>query len=120
MASGTSITAYLEAGLRAAGLRSRVIGNNVANLNTPGFRRGEVQFERLLAKALSSDSQADPSEVAPRLFQPHATSVGPNGNDVDLDVEVGEMIRNGSKSKIYLRTLAKMYQQMELAMRVDV
>lgn len=117
MAGGAGIEAYLAAGLKAAGLRGRVIANNVANLTTPGFRRGEVRFEELLARALSSDRRADPASLAAEVLQPKNTPINAAGSDVDLDIEVGEMVKNGAKTGVYLRTLAKVYRQMELAMR---
>ena len=43
------------------------------------------------------------------------TTVDSRGNDVDLDVEVGEMIKNGARYKMYVRLLNKMYKQMEMA-----
>ena len=117
MAGRSNVIAYLEAGLRAAGLRAKVIGNNIANLNTPGFRRSEVLFEQLLAKAIARGGQADLADVRPVIHQPRSSPVAGNGNDVDLDREVGEMIKNGEKSRVLLRALAKVYSQMELAVR---
>jgi flagellar basal body rod protein FlgB len=38
---------------------------------------------------------------------------------VSLDVEVGEMVRNGALYKTYIRMLGRMYRQMEQAMRTD-
>ena len=40
-----TIVDYLEAGLKVSGLRGKVIANNIANLNTPGFKRSAVEFE---------------------------------------------------------------------------
>ena len=118
MAGRAGVIEFLEAGLRATGLRGKVIANNVANLGTAGFRRSDVRFENLLAKAL--DAGTDPASVKPEIHQPQNTPVGGNGNDVDLDTEIGQMIRNGAQGSVYLRTLAKMYKQMELAMRDDI
>ena len=42
----------LDAGM----LRSRVIANNIANINTPGYQRVEVNFEDELKKALDKSS----------------------------------------------------------------
>jgi flagellar basal-body rod protein FlgB len=116
MAGRTDIIGYLEAGLKAAGLRGKVIGNNIANLDTPGFRRSEVRFEDLLAKAMDGGA-VDLADVAPKVYQPRNTAVAGGDNDVDLDKEVGEMIENGARSRVFLRAMAKLYSQMELAIR---
>ena len=115
MAHGPSVIEYLEAGLRATGLRGKVISNNIANLHTPNFRRSEVRFEKLLAKAMAGDREADPRGVVAEIVQAGSTPVDDAGNDVDLDAEIGELVKNGMQSKVYLRTLAKLYSQVELA-----
>jgi len=117
MPTSPRITDLIEAGLNAAGARSKAIANNIANLNTPGYRRTAVQFEDLLADALEDGRPASLGEVQPELFQPMNTPVDERGNDVNLDTEVGEMIRNGSMYKTYVRLLNKMYRQVELAIR---
>ena len=48
---------YLGRGLQAATMRHEVISNNIANVNTPNFKKSEVVFESLLAKELGLDSK---------------------------------------------------------------
>ena len=116
MSNGPEIVSYLEAGLKASGLRGRVIANNLANLNTPGFRRGEVRFEELLSRAMSSATGDGPAGVVPETYQPRTTPINGQGSDVNMDLEVGLMVKNSAKSRVLLRTLSKMYRQMEMAM----
>jgi flagellar basal-body rod protein FlgB len=114
MDHGTSVGSLLEAGLKACGHRGRAIASNLANLNTPGYRRYEVNFKKFLAEALRS---ADPTKVDVELIQPKTTEVRDRGNDVDLDMEVGDLIKNSALHKTYMRIMATQYRQMELAMR---
>ena len=86
----TGIVELLEAGLKAEALRQRAIANNVANLQTPGYRRLDVRFEQLLAKAIESGEELDLEELEAELYQPKNTAVNPNGNDVNLEGEVGD------------------------------
>lgn len=77
--------------LDASNLRHRVIAQNVANVNTPGYRRLEVAFEADLARALNSPSGGNP--VKPRVV----TGDGPervDGNNVDIDVEMNTLTKN--------------------------
>jgi flagellar basal-body rod protein FlgB len=113
--SKTGIVELLEAGLKAEALRQRAIANNVANLQTPGYRRLDVRFEQLLAKAMESGEDFDVEEVEPELYQPKNTAVNPNGNDVNLDVEVGELIKNSLREKAFVRLLNKKYTQIDQA-----
>ena len=100
-----NIVNVLEAGLRGSLLRQKVIANNIANLNTPGYRRQDVRFEETLAK------------VEGELFRPMNTPVDRKGNDVNVDVEVGELMKSVTRHKAYLRLLNKVYKQMEMAMQ---
>jgi len=117
MSDGHGVVNALEAGLRATALRGRVIANNVANINTPGFKRHAVRFEQLLARQLESGKPVDVDDLVAQVFRPLNTVVESNGNDVSLDVEVGDMVRNGAMHKTYVRLLAKKYRQMALAMQ---
>ncbi|MCD4823826.1 MAG: flagellar basal body rod protein FlgB [Phycisphaerae bacterium] len=117
MGGTESIVSYLEAGLNTSSLRRRAIAHNIANLNTPGFRRNAVEFEKLLAEAMESPSGVDFEEIRGRLHKPMNTPVKGNGNDVNLEVEVGELIKSSGRHKTYLRLLNKLYKQMEMAMR---
>ena len=116
MAETGSIVDLLEAGIRAEGLRQKTIASNIANLETPGYRRVDVKFEELLDKALDSPGTVDLSEIEPQLHQPKQTPVKSNGNDVSLETEVGEMVKNTLRHKAYIRVLNKKYRQIELAL----
>ena len=119
--AGTNIVNVLEAGLRGSTLRQKVIANNIANLNTPGFRRHDVRFEETLAKVLDAPG-ARPEDLAGvegEIYRPMNTPVDRKGNDVNVDVEVGELMKSVTRHKAYLRLLNKVYKQMELAMTVE-
>ena len=118
MSKTDSIIALINAGIRAEGLRQKAIANNVANLETPGYRRIDVKFEELLAKSLDSSGSVDLSELEPEIYQPKQTLVKSNGNDVSLEGEVGAMIKNSLRYKTYIRLLNKRYSQIELAINV--
>lgn len=77
--------------LDASALRHRVIAQNVANVNTPGYKRLEVAFEADLAKALASPTGTAP--VKPRVVNVD----GPervDGNTVDIDAEMNALSKN--------------------------
>ena len=104
----TSSTAdLLAAALTAEALRQKTISNNIANLQTPGYRRRDVKFEELLAEAMDSQGNVDASEVEPAVYQPRNAPVKANGNDVHLEIEVGEMVKNSLRHKTLARLLAK-------------
>lgn len=57
---------FTEKMLDVTTLRHRVISNNIANLNSPGFKRSEVSFNEALERIKSSADEAEPdmSETA--------------------------------------------------------
>lgn len=86
----TSGNAILAQVLNAAGLRHRVIAQNVANVNTPGYRRLEVSFEADLAKAIAHPGGG---AAAPKVV----VADGPervDGNTVDIDREMNDLTKN--------------------------
>jgi len=108
----------LEAGLKAESLRQRAIANNFANIETPGYRRIDVKFKELLTKVLNSSGKIDLEEIEPQLHQPKKTSIKPNGNDVNLETEIGQLVENSLRHKAYIRLLNKKYRQIEIAIDV--
>ncbi len=108
----------IEAGIRAEGLRQKAIANNVANCQTPGYRRVDIKFSELLEKALQSGGSLDLSEIEARLYRPKNTPLNEMANDVDLETEVTAMIQNDLRHKTLIRVLHKKYKQMEMAINV--
>jgi flagellar basal-body rod protein FlgB len=85
----------VKRGLEGASLRQEVISNNLANANTPGFRRSDVDFSSSLAAALGS---SDPTAAVQNLsFAPQTdttSAVQADGNNVDMDTEMASLTSN--------------------------
>ncbi|GBF33185.1 flagellar basal-body rod protein FlgB [Desulfocucumis palustris] len=97
--------------LDASALTHRVIANNVANVNTPGFKKSYVSFQEQLKAALgkqeivmltTSDRHMGgiPSlaSVSPVVIQEKGTTMRYGGNNVDIDQE---MVNNAANSLVY-------------------
>jgi flagellar basal-body rod protein FlgB len=117
MPNAPDILNRLEAGLRGATLRQALIANNLANLDTPGYRRSDTNFEKVLADAIQSGKPVDFSDADAGILTPSSTPVAANGNDVDIDMEVGEMVKNSSLTKAYVRLVGRTYRLMDMAMK---
>ena len=74
----------LYAALNGLAARQRVVANNVANVETPGFIAGRVSFEDSLRTAIARGRAGDTSVSTLRSTDP----VNVNGNNVSLDTEV--------------------------------
>lgn len=91
----------LDKAADAAWIRNDVISNNIANVDTPGYKRKDVQFESFLAaqvsggnldeqiaeidlSTLNSMTYTDSSQYSYRL----------DGNNVDINTESAELAKN--------------------------
>lgn len=118
MTEVNNIMQAIEAGIKAESVRQKAIANNVANLQTPGYRSLDVRFEELLDKAMESPETLDLADIQSELYEPGKTAIQRNGNDVSLEVEVGKMVKNTLRHKAYIGLLQTKYRQMQLAMDV--
>ena len=87
-----AVSAVLGYALDGLSLRQNTIADNLANIDTPGFRASAVDFETVLRSAVDGGAGA-PGAMAGRLdgLQPMVedagTPAGANGNNVDLRKE---------------------------------
>jgi flagellar basal-body rod protein FlgB len=82
----------LEAAMRGSSMRQTLLTDNLANVNTPGYQRKDVDFHAALQDALQSG--ATPEQVS---FGPTADSsrtVRADGSGIDADQESAELAEN--------------------------
>ena len=90
--SGTD--SYLRAAMSGLAARQRTIANNVANVDTPGFKASEVRFEDALKTAISRGKsratvdQTSLNAAVSRGTLVDATTTRGDGNNVDIDREM--------------------------------
>lgn len=90
--SGTD--SYLQAAMSGLAARQRAIANNVANVDTPGFKASEVRFEAVLNNAVSrakpgtSVNQSALDAAARQTNVVGGTSTRADGNNVDIDQQM--------------------------------
>ena len=89
--------------LDVASLRHRVIAQNVANVNTPGYHALAVTFEDAFARALSWQGQEAAEQVQPQIVESADGPERADGNNVDIDVEMAAL----SKNTLLYRTFAQ-------------
>lgn len=100
---------YLGRGLAAANLRQEVISNNIANVNTPNFKKSDVVFEELLAKEIGMDDSGRLPLVRTHdrhlpvgmiggakasIQEDDTTTMRVDNNNVDIDIEMASLAKN--------------------------
>ena len=115
--------------LRAANLRHQVISNNIANVNTPNFKKSEVVFETLLAKQLSPDTKKlamartnsrhlpltlpDGTYPSAQIEQVNTTSMRSDNNNVDIDSEMASLAENNIYYNAVVRQTGDYFSSMK-------
>ena len=84
----------LERALAGSSMRQQAIAQNIANVNTPGYRRQEVDFESALQAAWDKGS-GSVEHVAPSVETDTSSVMRADGSSVDIDTEAAEQAKNG-------------------------
>lgn len=97
----------LDKAADASWMRQEAISNNIANVNTPGYKRQDVAFEDSLQEAISNSRYRSTDEKVANLskadlrIHSYTDSSGfsyrLDGNNVDIDTENAALARNQLK-----------------------
>lgn len=102
--------------LDVATLRHKVVSQNIANVNTPGYRHQEVVFEDELQKALSGGQlPTDLSDMQATIGESDRPIVRADGNNVDIDKELGLLGKNATFYETFTQILATKNSMMRSA-----
>ncbi len=101
----------------ATEVRHRAISNNIANVNTPNYRRIDVEFEQQLARELSSQSDSAKTTITakPEIVLTPGLTARADGNNVNIDHEIGQQSKNAMLQQTYVQLLSTYLDQMRLA-----
>ena len=103
--------------LHAAALRNDVIQNNIANVDTPGFRRSNVVFEQQFANAVGDARRTGTLRpVSPRVAVQHANFTHRiDGNNVDIESEMVALYQNSVRYDMMVMSVQNNYRRLSLA-----
>lgn len=90
----------LEKSLDSAMLRYNTLSNNIANVDTVGYKRKDVRFEETLQVEMSKNGANvdELSKVNPEVYVDNSNlSYRADGNNVDIDVEAAELVKTKLK-----------------------
>lgn len=114
----------------AAALRNRAISNNLANADTPGYKRKDIHFEQELKQALGSSEfvsmdtkvrKLRSMHLMPQVYTDYAgVSYRLDGNNVDPDTENVMLASNQVKYNGLAVSLRAEFQNLANAMRSNV
>lgn len=126
----------LSRSMDVAVLRRSVIANNIANAETPNFKRSTVNFESQLKRALESETPSiqpealvtDPrhmrfnvpqnyQDVGPRRVLDYLTTSKNNGNNVDIEQEMMDGQQNQMAYTLMAQAVNNEFSQINIVLR---
>ena len=107
--------------------RSSVISNNIANVDTPGYKRKDIRFEEYLQGAVSGGSSlddniadADLDSLTGTTYTDYASSsYRIDGNNVDIDTENAELAKNQIKYYTMLDSISQEFKRIQSVFRTS-
>lgn len=118
----------LEKSLDAAWLRNEAIAQNIANVDTPGYKRKTVAFEEYLNEAMDNSrikgfrtdsrhfpiGRKDIGDVRMKVKEDNQTlSYRIDGNNVDIENEMASMAKNTIQYNTLIQSLNDEFKRLK-------
>ena len=105
----------LEKELDAFAVRNKAIASNIANIDTPGYKRVDVSFRQELANAIQSSSNdvnlsENVEDVNPAIQIDPSGSMASGANNVDIDQEMAELAKNQLQFKLAANLMSETFK----------
>ncbi len=111
----------------ASWTKNEIIANNIANVDTPEFKRSDMDFESLLRKAMTQDgtnnldkkvAQINLSSLKPEIYKDYVElSYRYDGNNVDIDTENAYLADNQIKYYAYLNAINQEFDRIKMVLQ---
>ncbi|MCM1246479.1 MAG: flagellar basal body rod protein FlgB [Roseburia sp.] len=109
----------------ASWTRNDILANNIANADTPNFKRKDVQFESYLADAVAGTDSLDETVATIDLNALNATtyveqanlSYRYDGNNVDVHTENVELAKNQIKYYTLMNSMTQEFSRLKMALK---
>lgn len=115
----------LDKAADASWTRNDVLANNIANADTPGYKRKDVQFESFLSDAVAGTDSLDATVAGIDLDELNANvytesaglSYRMDGNNVDITTENVELAKNQLKYYTLTNSINQEFSRLKSALR---
>lgn len=111
----------------AAWQRNDILANNISNVDTPGYKRQDIDFETQLRRALGNSryqtvddkvSHVTSTELKARVYTDSANfSYRLDGNNVDIDTEGVELASNQIKYNGLIDSINQEFANLQTVMK---
>ncbi|RAP76265.1 flagellar basal body rod protein FlgB [Paenibacillus montanisoli] len=119
----------LQGAMHAAEMRQRVISNNIANVDTPKFKRSEIVFEQLLEQSMGGNQSqvmgrrtnarhipigGTTSVPGAKVITDESSVMNNDINNVDIDREMSLLAKNQLNYNFYVQQMNHEVKMMRL------
>ena len=104
----------MEAALHGLNMRSKAIGSNIANVNTQGYIRREVNFEDSLQQKLAENKEEFPTQKFNESIQTQLDLASPStgASNVNIEREMLDLTQTGLRFKAVSNMAKKYFENM--------
>ena len=106
----------IQSSLNGLAARQRLIAQNLANAETPGYIAQNVNFEDSLRSAMAT---GDPSQTAITTSNSSDPTL-PNGNNVNVDTETVALVDTGLRYQLATTSMNNEFSILRDSMRQDL
>ena len=117
----------LDKAADASWTRENLLANNIANIDTPGYKRQDIDFQSVLKKELgnykymSLDQKmntVDLSKLNPSVYTDYESySYRLDGNNVDIDTEEVELASEQIKYQALTQSITSEFQRLQTVLK---
>lgn len=122
-------TYVLQRALDATWTKNKVISNNIANVDTPGYKRQKVEFESYLSQAVDNKAlrgtttnekhipvgAGSMNRVKIDVREDTATAMRLDGNNVDVDSEMADLAKNNIMYNALIEKISGTFRNLRTA-----
>lgn len=99
----------LETAMQATAFKNDVLLGNIANADTPNYKRKTVEFEGALEKAINKTKQTGINQMGEVMENIKVTEFKPSvtldGNSVDIETEMINFYKNSTKYDVIVNSV---------------
>ena len=113
----------IETGMQASLVRNDVILNNIANVDTPNFKKSNVKFENILADVLDhrkrqgAGAKPELSRAVPVIEVQNANfSHRLDGNNVNIETEMVDFYENSVRYDVMASAVMNNYKKINMVL----
>ncbi len=123
----------LESAIDAASMRQKVLANNIANVDTPYFKRSDVAFEEILSQVIGKQTtgvfegkMTNPRHIpintsypspSPQVVTEESTAINNNRNNVDIDKEMSLLAENQLRYNLLIQQVSHDVKMMRIGIQ---